>query len=553
MDHHFIEHTLIVLTTGTLAGYACRQFSWPPLMGYLAVGTLIGESLLGWIPADVEEISHLAELGVFFLLFSIGLELSLGELRKLGRYLLVGGTTQMLLVAVPVSLLLMLTGWKPAVALLVGCAAAFSSTVLVFKSLGELGMTASASGRRAISILLFQDAALVPLLLCIPLLIEQPPDAATGRINWWQLILASAGFVGATVLLRAIFNQWLIPRITRHRSPDLVVLMTLVVLGSVTLTAYRAGLPPALGAFAAGLIFGGNRWSEQVDTLILPFREAFAAIFFVSLGLLIDLSSLTDRPLTILGAFLLLTAFKTLSAWVALWLTRLSFRQSWGPAVGLAHVGEFAFVLVLVGTTAGAITAREQQFLITLFGLTLLAAPVLIRLGFTRARQVASEDAETTEPLKHFAHSKRSCLVIGMGPVGRAVGSRLDTYGFAVTAVDSNPLNLQAFAQLGFPTVTGDAQQERILVSAGVDRAGVIVICIPIDEVAVRVAKTCRQLNPDASILVRCRYANQIEAIEQAGADVVVSEEARSTQELVRLVEQLSQAEAKQADTPSGS
>lgn len=553
MDHHFIEHTLIVLTTGMLAGYLCRQFSWPPLMGYLAVGTLIGESLLGWIPANVEEISHLAELGVFFLLFSIGLELSLEELQKMGRYLLVGGLTQMLLVAVPVSLLLMLTGWKPQVALLVGSASAFSSTVLVFKSLGELGMTASQSGRRAISILLFQDAALVPLLLCIPLLIEQAPEAAGERITWWQLALVSAGFVGATVVLRAVFNQWLIPRITRHRSPDLVVLMTLVVLGSVTLTAYRVGLPPALGAFAAGLIFGGNRWSEQVDTLILPFREAFAAIFFVSLGLLIDLSSLLESPLTILGALLLLTAFKAASAWVALWFTGLSFRGSWGPAVGLAHVGEFAFVLVLVGTTAGAITASEQQFLITLFGLTLLTAPVLIRFGFTRTPPASSDDVEKSAPHSRLAPPKRSCLVIGMGPVGKAVASRLDTFGFAVTAVDSNPLNLQAFAQLGFQTVSGDAQQESILASAGAGQAGVIVICIPIDEDAVRVAATCRRLNPDASIVVRCRYANQIEAIKKAGADMVISEEVRSTQELVRLVEELSQAEAEPAATTRGS
>ena len=170
MQDSFVEVMLIVLTTGLLAGYVCRQISLPPLMGYLTVGALLGEGALGWVSSDVEEVAHFAEVGVFLLLFSIGLELSFPELRRMGRTLLVGGGLQMLLVAVPIAAILAANSWEWPAAILVGLALAFSSTVLVFKSLGELGQTSTGLGRRAISILLFQDAALVPLLLCVPLL-----------------------------------------------------------------------------------------------------------------------------------------------------------------------------------------------------------------------------------------------------------------------------------------------------------------------------------------------------------------------------------------------
>ncbi|QDU36133.1 Glutathione-regulated potassium-efflux system protein KefC [Maioricimonas rarisocia] len=537
MHDLLVEQLLVVLTTGLLAGYLCRQIGLPPLMGYLVVGAMLSEGVLGWVSADAAEIGHLAEVGVFFLLFSIGLELSLEELRRLGRHLFVGGLLQMVLVAVPVTGALLLRGWNPNAAMLVAAALAFSSTVLVFRSLGELGKTSSPVGRRAISILLFQDAALVPLLLCIPLL--SGTEESVPVTEWLRLAGVSVGFVLATVLLRYTLNRWLIPRITQHRSPDLVVLMTLTILGGVTLIAHRLHLPPALGAFAAGLAFGGNRWSEQVDSLILPFREAFAAVFFVSLGLLIDVPGILHDPqLTAIG-FVTLTLIKTVAAAVALRATGLPFAACWRPAVSLAHVGEFAFVLILVGGSAGVISTDEQRQLITLAGTTLLLAPLLMRWGL--AGDVTDPSAEDAP--HHDVHlpadSDRTCLVVGMGPVGRAVAARLETHGYAVTAVDANPLNLQAFAQHGFPTVAGDAQQEGVLRSAGADQVQILVICVPIDEVALAITRQARALNSEARIVVRCRYASNRDPLRRTGADVVISEEARSTRDLIEATERV--------------
>ncbi len=538
MHHLLVEQLLILLTTGLAAGLLCRTWSLPPLMGYLAVGSLIGQGALGWVSAEEADIKHLAELGVFFLLFSIGLELSPDELRRMSRHLLTGGPVQMLVVTVPVAVALVAMGWEAPAAIIVGASLAFSSTVLVFKSLGELGQTSTKLGRRSIAILLFQDAALVPLLLCVPLLVASDADGGggTGAWQWLSLAGVSLFFLAGTIALREFLTRMAIPRITRHRSADVVVLMTLSVLGCVTLIAYKLGLPPAVGAFAAGLAFGGNRWSEQIDSLILPFREVFSAIFFVSLGLLIDVSLIMRDPLVIVAGIVVLTVVKTMAAALAFWITGLPLRLALRPALGLAHVGEFAFVLLLFASSSDLISAEDRQQVLGVAGGTLLLAPLLIEWGLRRregdaAAELSDEDALDSEG------APRSAVVIGMGPVGRAVVARLETLGYDVHAVDLNPLNLQTFAQFGIPTVAGDATSSAVLSAASADTAGLLIICVPVDEVAVRVTLATRQLNPDANIVVRCRYAKSKPALKKSGADFVVAEEAEAANELIRVIE----------------
>lgn len=533
-----IEPLLLILTTGLLAGYACRQISLPPLIGYLALGAGLGEGALGWIASDLEEIEHLAELGVFFLLFSIGLELSLDELKRMRWHLTIGGGTQMLVVAIPTAITLNTFGWNLTASILVASALSFSSTVLVFKTLGEQGQTSTSVGRRTLSILLFQDAALVPILLCLPILAGSEGSASI--VDWLKTAVATVAFLVTTVGLRVLMNKVVIPRIARHRSPDLVVLMTLTTLGGITLFAYRIGLPPALGAFAAGLAFGGNRWSEQVDSLILPFREAFAAIFFVSLGLLIDFREVIHQPVAIFVGVAAVIAIKSLAAFAALWATGLDVKKCARPSVGLAHVGEFAFVVILLGATSGVLTAEEQKLLATISGVTLFVAPFLIRWGFecTAAFAIDQDETDDTSPVD-TGDLERRCVVIGMGPVGRSIVGRLETLGYSVHAVDSNPLNLQSFAQLGFATVAGDGQKAEVLLSAGTAKAQIVMVCVAIDEVALSITSEVRRLNPTTRIVVRCRYANQVAPIREAGADIVISEEARSTQDLIEIVETL--------------
>lgn len=531
----FIDELLIILTTGLLAGILCRRWSLTPLMGYLAVGVLIGPTVMGWVDSEQKEIEHLAELGVFFLLFSIGLELSMDELRRMGKFIFTGGPVQLVSTSIPIASLLVWLGWSWPAAILVGSALAFSSTVLVFKALNELGQTNSAPGRRSIAVLLFQDAALVPLLLCVPLLSGQ--DDVTGVYQWIKLGLASIMFVTAIIGLRVILAEHVIPRIAVHRSPDLVVLLTLTILGGVSLAAHRMGLPPAIGALAAGLVFGGNRWSEQIDSLILPFREAFSAIFFVSLGLLINLKAILHDPVFVSGGIAILIAIKVSGATLALRITGLSWKRSIGPAIGLAHVGEFAFVLMLVAASSGAISTDQRQQVLAVSGGTLLISPMLIRFGFRKRPEdsEASFAIETNVLLRNQAE-QRLAIVFGMGPVGRAVALRLEALGHEICAVDLNPLNLQSFSQLGVATVAGNIESTEVLYAAGVQRAQIAIVCVPVDEVAIRATAAIRKANPTTKIVVRCRYAHSTSVITKAGADHVFSEEAHTVIELVKIV-----------------
>lgn len=533
----FVDDLLIILTTGLCAGILCRRGNITPLMGYLGVGVLIGPTVLGWVKSEQEEIEHLAELGVFFLLFSIGLELSLDELKRMGRFLATGGPLQLLLTAGPIAVLLIGCGWGIPASILIAAALGFSSTVLVFKALGEMGQTNTELGRRAIAILLFQDAALVPLLLCVPLLAGTGDAAGAGQ--WIRLGLSSVLFLAVTFGLRIILTRVVIPRIARHRSPDLVVLLTLTILGAVTLAAHRLGLPPAIGAFAAGLAFGGNRWSEQIDSLILPFREAFSAVFFVSLGLLVNLVDIIHDPVVAISGIMILMAIKAFAATIAFRATGISWKKSIGPSLGLAHVGEFAFVLILLAASSGVISADQRQQVLAIAGGTLLLSPVLIRFGFgKRDEDNAETDDSHTKIRVHDFDDRRLAIVIGMGPVGRAVVSRMETLGHEICAIDINPLNLQAFNQFGIPTVTGDAETAEVLTSASVQRAQIAIVCIPVDEVAERTTRAIRRMNREIRIVVRCRYARNADEMRKAGADFVFSEEAYAAIELVRMVDE---------------
>lgn len=536
----FVEGVLLILTFGLVASLACRQLGLPTLMGYIATGVAIGPHSLGLIRNETSEIEHVAEFGVFLLLFSIGLELSTDQMRKSAKFLLIGGPLQMLLVAIPTAMVLSWLGWPATKAWLIGAAFSFSSTVLVFKSLGELGGVGTRSGRGTIAILLFQDAALIPLLLCLPMLV--PTTSGVNSTWWMQLLqwsymgLTTIAFIAGTLLLRIFMTHVAIPRIMKHRSPEVVVLLALVVLGSVTLIAAKVGLPAAIGAFAAGVILGETRWAEQIDTLILPFREVFSAIFFVSLGLLIDPAAVLERPLLIAGLIVGLIALKSLASLIALRATGLSLATASGPSLGLAHVGEFAFVLIMLATSSGIVSESERQIVLAVAGGTLLLAPLLIRWGF---RNVCQEPRETSAPIgsihQHYSTAP-GAVIVGMGPIGRATAMQLHSMGYELSCVDLNPLNLQTFAQMGLTTVAGDAESESCLLSADIATAKLVIICIPQDEIAVRVTGLSRRLNASAIIVVRCRYVHTTIQLNQAGATHVVSEEANAASQLVQLI-----------------
>lgn len=525
---------LIVLTAGLLAGAACKRLGVSLLVGYLVVGALIGEGGLGFVSQQHHELEYLARGGALLLLFAVGIEFSLEELLRLGRYFLLGGVVQMVLVAVPLAAVCWACGLSRPAAVLVGSAGALSSTVLVFKALAEWGQTATPHGRRAIGILLFQDVALVPLMLLVPLLTNQgdPPTL------WAYLILASKSlvFVAAVLATRKVIGRWIVPALARLRSVELVVLFALCILGGVCWAAFRLGLPPAVGALAAGMMLSGNRLSKQVDVIVLPFRESFAAVFFVTLGVLFNPRLILADPLLLTAGLAGMLILKSAAAAVALKSIGLRWKAAAGMGLGLAQLGEFSFLVLAEGVGQGVLTVTDYNRMLFIALGTLILTPQLLRFGlrWTGGLPDERDEAGRGDLREHVA---QRAIVIGIGPIGRQVASRLETMGIEVCLVDMSPINLYAFEQQGFHAVAGDARDPQVLHRADVGHCDLAVVSVPNDAAANQIVRTLRKMNPATAIVVRCRYQDNIARAVKSGANAVISEESEASGALLRWCE----------------
>lgn len=529
--NQLVADLLIVLAAGFLSGAICKRIGVSLLVGYLVVGAMLGDGGLGFVSQENRELEYLARAGALLLLFSIGIEFSLEELRRLSRYFLVGGTVQMVSVTVPLTIACLLLGmtWKPA--LLAGAAGALSSTILVFKALAEWGRTTTDSGRRAIGILLYQDVALVPLMLMVPLLTgasDQPTSRAFGI-----LIAKSLLFIVTVVLLRRAIVNVVVPALARLRSLELVVLFTLLVLGGACWGATAIALPPALGALAAGLMLSGNRLSTQIDTLILPFRETFAAVFFVTLGTLLRPMVFFDEPLLLAAGLAGVLLLKSLAATVALKLTGLNWKAAAGTGIGLAQLGEFSFLIVAEGVGQGIFSMENYNRMLFVGLGTLIVTPQLIKFGL-RWSDTKVPDSHTKESPSYQSEPIHKAIVIGIGPIGRQIASRMELLGVDVCLVDLSPINLHPFAQQGFHVVSGDARDPDVLRRADVDHCRLAVVCVPDDDAANQTVRTLRETNPNMYILVRCRFLANVGSLVREGADSVISEEQEASGALLR-------------------
>ena len=531
----FVYELFFVLAAGAVGGIVCKRLGFSMPVGYLLAGAIIGRGGLGLVGGDIEELEHLAHVGALLLLFAIGIEFSLEELARLSRYFFIGGSIQMTLVAVPVTITCLMFGVSWQATVLIAAATAFSSTILVFRALAEWGEIASHQGRRAIGVLLFQDVALVPVMLLVPLLIGHDE----GPRIWAYLLLAvnSVLFVVAVLVLRKVFAAWVVPMLSQLRSIELVTLFGLIVLVGFCLGAAEAGLPPALGAFAAGLALSGNRLTGQLDALILPYRESFGAVFFVSLGTLLDPDVLIREPLLLAGALLAVLVLKTAAAAVALWAAGLRWPAALGMGLGLAQLGELSFMILSEGMHANLVSTTAYNRILFLAVGTLILTPPLLKTGLRWARHAEPPDQKDRSHRGHLEPTPVEAIVIGLGPIGQQAASRLEIMGIDVCLIDLSPVNLYFYTQQGFRTIVGDARETDVLRRAHADHARLAIISVPDDNVARQIVQTLRALNPTCTLIVRCRFQAHAPGLRKAGASTVISEEAEAMVTLLRLLE----------------
>ena len=513
----------------------------PQLVGFLAVGVFIGPSGLALIP-DPETVAALSEIGVVLLLFEIGLELSLSDVLRWGRSVLVAGGAQvagMLALAVAAGMALDAPLGQT---LFYGSLAAMSSTAAVTKLYADRGELDSPHGRETVSVLLFQDLCIVPIMALLPLLAAA--GAGPGLPAFWTRLLLSLGVMVALVVGGRLAVRWTLDRVVALRHRDLFTLCVGFFAIGTALVSAGAGFSLAIGAFLAGLIISESEYGQQALSDVIPFRVLFSGVFFTSIGMLLDVSLLIEQPLVVVGATLLIVAVKAVVATGAIALRGRPLETALRSGLGLAQVGEFSFVLAAAGLPLGLFAGNDYQTFLSVAALSLMATPFLIGSARGVAETVAARLAGAAQgaPGRHAEHEDDSAaagyrdhaVVIGYGLAGRYLARMLRAAGIRCAVIDQNlELVHQARAD-GLPAVYGDGTRHALLERVAGAHARIIVFAIPSSMEERRGVAAARELAPAARIVVRTRYVRAIDELQRLGADAVVVEEFEASLELFK-------------------
>jgi monovalent cation:H+ antiporter-2, CPA2 family len=497
-----------------------RRFRASAVLGYLVAGSAIGPHGLDLLRGP-RAVTALADLGVIFLLFSIGLGLSVERLSSLRRYVFGLGTLQVVITTLAITLTLRLAGVSGDAALVLGAGLALSSSAIVLQGLVERREIATLQGRVAFAVLLLQDLAVVPLLTLVPLL------AGSGQGLGMALGLAFLKAAATLVVIMAIGRLALRPvlrAVARGGTPELftgIVLLLVLGIGWVT---EQAGLSMALGAFLAGLLVAETEYRPQVESDVQPFRGLLLALFFMTVGMGIDAGLLWRHAPLLVG---LLAALLIGKALILAGLCRafgLSLGMGAGIGLMLAQSGEFAFVLFTLARGQGVLPAEAAQTAILLVGLSMAATPALLtaaRVVFRRHHQAASAAAA----LGHETRELRDHVVIaGFGRVGQTLALLLESRLVPYLALDLDAERVAEARRRELPVYFGDASRAEVLRAAGVEQARMAAITLDQPDAAARSVQVLRAMSPDLPVLVRARDVAQAEQLAGAGATEVVPE-----------------------------
>ena len=523
--HDALHVTLILLASAVAVVVVFRTLSMPAILGYLLVGALVGPHALGFVAAT-EDQRYLAEFGVVFLMFSVGLEFSLPQLTAMRATVFGFGGAQVAIVTALGVAGAMAVGQSWREGLVVGGVIAMSSTAIVSKMLVERAQLHSPHGRQIMGVLLFQDLAVIPLLVLVPAL-AGTGEAIAGAIG---VALVKATVVLAIVLylgqrlMRPLFHL-----VARQKSAELFVLFVLLItLGAAWITE-TAGLSLALGAFLAGMLISETEYRYQVEDYIQPFRDVLLGLFFVTIGMLLDFGALAQNFVAILTVAVLMLAVK--------FAVILALARAFGnptptalrSALALAPAGEFGFVLLALAARQATFDADLLQIVLAASLLSMLSAPLLLaRMEAIVLHFIESEWTQRAMSLHNLAvkamAQKGHVIVCGYGRSGQALAQFLEREKVAVMALDSDPERVREAAAGGDSVVYGDASRREVLVGAGLARAIAVVVSFADTGKALAILAHVRELRPELPVVVRTLDDSDVGRLRAGGAAEIVAE-----------------------------
>ncbi len=541
MEHQALNGILILLTLSVAALAFMRRFNLPSILGYLLVGVLAGEHTLGWIPSG-HTIDFLAELGVVFLLFMIGLEVSIPHLLAMRKILLGLGGLQVVLSTLSTILVARWFGLSLEASFAVGGALALSSTAIVIKQLQEQLEIQSRHGRNALGILLFQDLAVVPFLVAIPIM-------AAGAENMGNAFLFA--FLKAVLAFIIMFaaGHWLLRPLLRWvaaaYSIELFTLTILLVSLTAAWVTQSMGLSLALGAFLAGVMLAETEFRHQVETEVRPFRDVLLGLFFVVVGTQLNPAAFLEQW----HWTLLLTAGVIIGKGGLIALLVKLAGQDNGVAVRTGAVlgqgGEFGFAILTLAVVEGVVSTEQVQPILAAIVLSMAVAPMIVRYNGALGKHFCSSyrSQRTSQEMtlgEEAVHHNKHVIIAGFGRVGQNLAGFLREEGFDYLALDIDVSLIGEAFESGEPVWYGDSSHPEILELAGLGRASALVITFHEASLAKRITREARRLNPDIPIIVRTLHDHHLEELEAAGADMVVPESLESSLNVAtRTLEQL--------------
>lgn len=527
---------IVALLGGALLlGVIFERFKQSAILGYLLAGTILGPHALGIVHAE-SGVPVVAELGVSLLLFAIGLEFSLRRLKRLGNMAAVGGSLQVGLTVLAAAGIGLLFGAEPKTAIAIGAVVALSSTACVLRLLTDRAQLDSVHGRSALGILLLQDIAVVPLVLLVTML------GGGGTVLDMALGLGKA--IGLIVVLLAAFwwiSNHLLPRLLKAvnitRDRELLILLAAVLAIGSACAAHALKLSPALGAFIAGMLLAESPFATQVRADVGAMRALFVTLFFTSVGMLGDPKWILANVLPVVGVVGLIILGKAILITILALIFKRTLAFAVATGLALAQVGEFGVVIAGIAESTKLIDADLLKLLVSATLISLFLTPFLVRgalpigerverlaykLGIWRhAHEKTKAAAE-----EHRAPIKDHVIIAGFGPAGRQAGEELIRERQPAIVLDLRPPNIEMARTMGLDAALGDATNPDVLIHHGIEHAKALVISIPDHNSIVRVVQTVRHLAPDVKIIARARYHAFTDDLEQAGATVVVDEEA---------------------------
>jgi CPA2 family monovalent cation:H+ antiporter-2 len=536
------EYILILLGFSVTVVALFRRIHLPPILGYLFVGMIVGPGGMGFIPS-IQDLTFLAEFGVVFLMFTIGLEFSLSRLLTMRRNLLGLGGVQVLLCTAVAAVVGWMLGLPPKTAFITAGALALSSTAVVMKQLAEQNELHSIHGQLAVSILLFQDLAAVLFLILIPALGTQ--EAGSFFIPSLMAIIKG---IGVCIAL-ALVGQWLLRplfhEVAKSHSTELFMLAALLVALSASWVTQELQLSMALGAFLAGLMLGETEFRHQIEMDIRPFRDVLLGLFFVTIGALLQISYLPKHWHWVLAILISLITVKTL---IIMGLTRIvaqkvssennlrkvekiSFPKAFRTGLILAQGGEFGFVVLTVAINHDLIDPIQSQVVVAAVVLSIVIAPLLIRYNktishwiFKQAPEQPIEEPKPYELAEHAAALNDHVIICGFGRVGQILARFLEQECIPSIALDLDPVRVSSSTLAGEHAFYGDARRPEVLAASGLARARMVVISFADEPAALETLEHIRAFRLDVPVFVRTRNDSNLHAFQEAGATEVVPE-----------------------------